>query len=184
MPGVQIQRCQSGQVAIDSFGAIDLQHESLRLSNAGRHEEAKAKAQSSLETRLKIKGPKSLDVGVALQRLAEVEGDLGNHQEALELAKRAMMVREGLRGEQLDAAVSRDEAARNLEALGRMHEAGEFRKAGPRGADGVICGGSTCASFASPGASLKTCVRCRAIWYCSPACQRTDWPRHKKFCKK
>ncbi|KAK9846927.1 hypothetical protein WJX84_000027 [Apatococcus fuscideae] len=130
MPGVQIQRCQSGQVAIDSFGAIDLQHESLRLSNAGRHEEAKAKAQSSLETRLKIKGPKSLDVGVALQRLAEVEGDLGNHQEALELAKRAMMVREGLRGEQLDAAVSRDEAARNLEALGRMHEAGEFRKAG------------------------------------------------------
>ena len=82
-------------------------NESLRLSNAGRHQEAKARAKSSLEARLKIHGPKSLHAGVGLQRLAEVEGDLGNHQEAFEVAKRAMKIREGLRGEELDAAVSR-----------------------------------------------------------------------------
>lgn len=107
MPGVHIQRCQSGQDAMDSFGAIDLQHESLRLSNAGKHQEARAKAVESLEARLRVHGPKSLQVGVALQRLAEVDGDLGNHEGALEMAKRAMIVREGLRGEHLDAAVSR-----------------------------------------------------------------------------
>lgn len=106
-PGIQLQSCRSGQVAVESFGAIDLQHESLRLSKAGRHQEAKAKAKSSIEARLKIHGPKSLHAGVGLQLLAEVEGDLGNHQEAFEVAKRAMKIREGLRGEELDAAVSR-----------------------------------------------------------------------------
>jgi hypothetical protein len=26
------------------------------------------------------------------------------------------------------------------------------------------------------------CSRCRARWYCSPECQRTDWPKHKSTC--
>lgn len=30
--------------------------------------------------------------------------------------------------------------------------------------------------------SLRRCTRCRSVAYCSPECQRTDWPRHKTVC--
>ncbi|NWJ10760.1 Y7331 protein, partial [Crypturellus undulatus] len=32
--------------------------------------------------------------------------------------------------------------------------------------------------------SLRRCKRCQNVYYCSLACQRTNWPLHKKFCKK
>ena len=30
---------------------------------------------------------------------------------------------------------------------------------------------------------MKLCSRCRAVWYCSHACQRAHWPAHKRACK-
>lgn len=33
------------------------------------------------------------------------------------------------------------------------------------------------------GPSTKVCSRCRLGWYCSPECQRVDWPVHRKTCK-
>lgn len=32
------------------------------------------------------------------------------------------------------------------------------------------------------GDNLKKCSRCETIRYCSPECQKSDWPRHKKEC--
>ena len=31
--------------------------------------------------------------------------------------------------------------------------------------------------------ALKRCANCRAIFYCSPACQKKNWKMHKKGCK-
>lgn len=31
--------------------------------------------------------------------------------------------------------------------------------------------------------TLKACGRCRLVWYCSPACQKAHWPKHKIVCK-
>ncbi|XP_074962075.1 putative protein MSS51 homolog, mitochondrial isoform X4 [Phalacrocorax aristotelis] len=32
--------------------------------------------------------------------------------------------------------------------------------------------------------SLRRCKRCQNVYYCGLACQRANWPLHKKFCKK
>lgn len=31
---------------------------------------------------------------------------------------------------------------------------------------------------------LMLCSRCRTAYYCSTECQKSDWPKHKEFCKK
>ncbi|VDC08040.1 unnamed protein product [Peniophora sp. CBMAI 1063] len=41
----------------------------------------------------------------------------------------------------------------------------------------------SCGSQDSEDASLKVCTGCKRMWYCSGACQKSDWKRHKPFCK-
>lgn len=42
---------------------------------------------------------------------------------------------------------------------------------------------ATCADYLDS-TTLKVCSRCRCCWYCSPACQETHWPEHKKVCRR
>merc|ERR1712098_443921 len=30
---------------------------------------------------------------------------------------------------------------------------------------------------------FQKCSRCRSVFYCSKACQKSDWPNHKQICK-
>lgn len=40
-----------------------------------------------------------------------------------------------------------------------------------------------CAICSRPGC-VQTCGGCKAVYYCSPACQKADWLKHKLVCKK
>jgi len=42
---------------------------------------------------------------------------------------------------------------------------------------------SICAECNKESNDLKRCARCKSIVYCSPACQRSNWPQHKLSCK-
>ena len=45
----------------------------------------------------------------------------------------------------------------------------------------------SCAACGKPepagGARFGACSGCRAVQYCGPVCQRSDWKRHKPACK-
>ncbi|KAL7623433.1 hypothetical protein AAE478_007115 [Parahypoxylon ruwenzoriense] len=41
----------------------------------------------------------------------------------------------------------------------------------------AVCGKGT-----EDGVSILSCGRCKARWFCGTACQRQDWPSHKKTC--
>ena len=51
----------------------------------------------------------------------------------------------------------------------------------PPGSEYVTVCGALCGADARSG-PLKVCSACRVIHYCSPACQRADWRRHKGEC--
>lgn len=43
----------------------------------------------------------------------------------------------------------------------------------------AMCGSAACGAST---AELK-CARCQGVFYCDEACQKTDWKRHRPYCK-
>lgn len=44
----------------------------------------------------------------------------------------------------------------------------------------AVCSNSACRKAAAEGQRLRRCRRCKSVFYCSDACQHTDWRRHKR----
>jgi hypothetical protein len=44
-------------------------------------------------------------------------------------------------------------------------------------------GAASCLACGATTERLKRCSRCKAAQYCSPDCQRRDWPEHKLECR-
>ncbi|KAJ7620145.1 hypothetical protein FB45DRAFT_871202 [Roridomyces roridus] len=47
----------------------------------------------------------------------------------------------------------------------------------------MFCFEESCENSRLKGYTLSRCKKCRNTYYCSVACQRKDWPRHKEWCK-
>lgn len=108
----------------------------------------------------------------------------GRIEEAIPFLEAALRVRESIPGQEMDAAVTRDELGCCLQALGRHAEARAMRLR--KGEAGLICSNEPCSKTAKRAGvrQLLLCGRCRSIWYCSAACQKADWKQnHKAVCK-
>ena len=130
----------------------------------------------------RVYGPRDIRTCTTVNSLGSLLRKRGQLDEAETLLRRAMEVREAHPRESFDAAVSRDELACTLQAAGRTAEAREVRMRA--GLTGLICSHAPCSKTPrQAGAPLRCCTRCRAIWYCGPACQRADWRNHKRVCR-
>ena len=137
-----------------------------------------------LEAKLNMHGRTSITVGITQNALGSILRKKGKLDEAVPFLEAALKVREATRGEETDAAITRDELACCLQAQGRREEARAMRLRGGQAA--LICSNEPCSQTArAAGVSkLRMCSRCNAIWYCSAACQRADWKQqHKAVCK-
>lgn len=45
-----------------------------------------------------------------------------------------------------------------------------------------VCGNKDCSAKKEQGVKLLLCQGCRSRSYCSPECQKADWPLHKAAC--
>ena len=147
-------------------------------------QEAEKLHREVLEGKLKLHGKKSIAVAISQNSLGQVLKQQGKFEEAIPYLEAALAVREATRGEEQDAAITRDELGCCYQALGQRKKAKEIRL--KKGLAAVICSNEPCSQTAKQKGikMLECCSQCKAIWYCSAACQKADWKKqHKKYCK-
>lgn len=170
----------------------------------------------ALQLKIRGYGEDSIQAALSFNTLGEtylaIGGDkLAKAEESLRKALKVCNERElcGLeQGPRIDAAVSRDNTGRVLEAKGKVDEAREMRMKG-NAMNRIMCGSNgvrilmihllvlcvanqefpTSSVSGRAGAmrsakDLQKCSACKAVFYCGATCQRKDWrARHKPLCQ-
>ncbi|KAM5538095.1 hypothetical protein V8D89_008292 [Ganoderma adspersum] len=80
-----------------------------------------------------------------------------------------------------DLAMTRDTLGRLYEMKGDLKAAEEIRLKGLP--DNIACGNNNCLRLQNSLKVLSKCSMCKAVLYCSQACQKADWKRHRKYCR-
>ncbi|KAG6360151.1 hypothetical protein INS49_011207 [Diaporthe citri] len=188
-----ITAMRSGTDAAEAMEAIQKNNSAIVAKRAGRYDEAIRLHSEAVQVKVRLHGERSVHAAISFNNLGETYLAAGKLDEAAAAFAKALAVRDdkafgGMElGPRNDAAASRDNMARVLEARGDFPGARELRL---KGADKghTMCG---CENCVSPGgamlsrAQLKACGACRSVFYCSPVCQKRDWTRrHKPLCKK
>lgn len=73
-----------------------------------------------------------------------------------------------------------DMCLKKLETNGQGNDAGTAQGSSATNEPGCA---TCCAGTTSDGSALLRCGQCKAVRYCSKACQRSGWKEHKKTCK-
>ncbi|KAL1860633.1 hypothetical protein Daus18300_009123 [Diaporthe australafricana] len=179
--------------AMAAMAAIQKNNAANIAKDAGRHDEAIRLHKEALQTKIRLFGERSVDAALSFNGLGSAFLGAGKLDEAADAYSKSLKVRDdaafgGLEaGPRQDAAATRDNMARVLEARGDFAGAREIRL---KGADKgrTLCGCDNCVTTGGTmlsRAQLKACGACRSVFYCSAACQKKDWTsRHKPLCKK
>ena len=168
----------SASVAGAQFKAIELNNKGQSLSNQGRYNEALTPFKEALRLKIEAFGSHSVQAALSYNALGECYLNLQQYDLARENLQQALTFRQ-TQGETLDTRITRDNLGRVCEELGDKEGSRRHRKDGLNLCSHVECFPSKIPQAGKP---LKTCARCKAIYYCSPNCQKMDWVRHKKFC--
>lgn len=174
---------------VDSNGAaaaymalVQQSNEAVALVKAHKLAEAEALLRDVL-ARKPSAGFDAVSIAVTQNALGEALRQRGQLDEALELLKLALEVRErddaqkGVTFALRDGNITRDELAKVFEAKGDCPSALATREPGKR-----ICSSETCNAMDYK--ELLACARCKCVFYCGKECQRQDWKaRHKPLCQ-
>jgi len=166
--------------------AIEYSNQAVMASRGGDYAGAVQLHRQALALKLEAYGEDSLQAGISFNGLGDNLMFLGKLDEAEVALGKALRIRDDKEfggmgvGPRLDAAVTRDSVAQLREAQGRLVEARELRL---RGKGHMCCGNYKCPGQLFTISDLKSCSNCKCVFYCSPACQKADWNRHKKPCK-
>jgi len=160
--------------------AADLSNEANHLRNQNKREEALPKLLEALRLKIEHTGEKSVQTGMTRNALGEIYMEMGNADEAKVHLEEALECRNKLPN--FDTAVTRENLGQMWEMKGDLLKAREIRNAG--GPNAMACGNPKCPGEMYKRSEVKACGRCNSIYYHGKACQRMDWARHKKWCKK
>ncbi|KAF9786957.1 hypothetical protein BJ322DRAFT_689829 [Thelephora terrestris] len=159
--------------------AIQNNNEGLALKQSGNYEAAEKKYLKALDLKLKHVGKNEITTALSHNALGELYIAMNRLDEAEKHLELAVKIRNA-DGPTFDAATSRENLAIVYEMGGNLVAAKQMRKSTGK----YACGNYDCPGQVFNKSDLKHCGKCTAIYYCTPACQRADWKRHKKYCHK
>ncbi|KAF8331309.1 uncharacterized protein EI90DRAFT_1005922 [Cantharellus anzutake] len=180
---ISLHPITSDSMAMDLQQAWGLSNSAVQASRSGDHAAAERLHRETLK--LKQKNAPGDAIGIALSKngLGEALYDQGKYNEAYEVLKESLAIREVAQGQEFDAAVTRENLAQTLQSMGKVQEARDVR------VRGIALGQLCCSNYKCPGQlfarnQLKHCGGCGLPHYCSVNCQKVDWKaRHKGQCK-
>lgn len=162
--------------------AIDLSNTACSLMQPGTYDEAIRVYKKCLNLRLKTKA-RDMSLAVPVVGIADCLQHLGQLDRAEHVLKQGLDIRMRVYGGDmaprdiqmcLEIQADIDKKRRNGEDVGDEH-GGLAPGDGALRCDALACG--------APGARLL-CSRCKGERYCSKACQKAKWGRHKAHCEK
>jgi len=159
--------------------AIQNNNEGLALKQRGMYEAAEQKYLRALDLKLTHIGENTITTALSHNALGELYIVMDRLDDAERQLEAAVEIRNA-DGPTFDAATSRENLATVYEMRGNLVAAKQMRKSTGK----YACGNYDCPGQVFNKQELKHCSKCTTIYYCTPACQKADWKRHKKYCHK
>ncbi|PIL31938.1 hypothetical protein GSI_06642 [Ganoderma sinense ZZ0214-1] len=158
-----------------------LNNEALRLERHGDLAGAERKHIEAIQMKEASVGADHVSTAISYNGLGELYLKMELLDKAEEYLNQALRVRER-KGPKSDLATTRDDLGRLFEMRGELQAAQEIRlKGAPYN---IACGNFNCSMLQNSLSNLSRCSVCKAVFYCSQPCQRADWRRHKKYCRR
>ncbi|EPT04356.1 hypothetical protein FOMPIDRAFT_1084290, partial [Fomitopsis schrenkii] len=155
-----------------------------QLMRMGRYEEAESLHRQAIEVKERGLGTDHITTALSYNAMGKTYIRLNRLDEAEMYLQKALAIREASPRPQdeIDAAVTRENMAVVYEMRGDLPRARQIRRVGSP--NNMLCANEKCELFQIKRSILLQCGGCKSIYYCGQDCQKRDWKRHKKYCKK